>query len=662
MGTYLLQDIVVIFVISIGVLFLFHKMHLPAILGFFLTGFLTGPYGLGLIKAVHEVEILAETGVVLLLFAIGIEFSFKRLLQIKKTVLLGGSLQVLLTLSAVFLILIQKGFVFGEAIFMGFLVSLSSTAIVLNIIQARAEIESPHGRTSLAILIFQDVIIIPMMLLTPFLTKSGNASMESLLFLLLKGVAIVLLVIISAKWIVPKALYHITRTRSRELFLLSVLVICMIIVWLTASAGLSLALGAFLAGLIISESEYSHQALGTILPFRDVFMSFFFVSVGMLLDIGFFLRQPFLILLIAACVLLLKTFISGMVTLFIGFPLRTGIIVGLTLCQVGEFSFILSKAGIEHGLLSGDIYQIFLSVSVLTMAVTPFIIAQAPRIAAQLDRLPLPKRLKSGRTSHSAADSEGAFASLKDHLVIIGFGTNGRNLARTAREATIPYVIIEYNSETVLKERKKGEPIFYGDASNEAVLRHARINEARIVVIAISDPTATKRITQIARQMNSALYIIVRTRFLQDMETFYRLGADEVIPEEFETSLEIFTRVLTKYLVPKEEIEHFLNVIRAENYRMLRQVPLRHTSVSDLGPYLLDVEINSLRVNKGSSLTGKTLGNTDFRKRFSLTVIAIRRNGATLTNPSPDTAIRENDILVVLGTLADIKELKKACG
>lgn len=658
MEIHLLEDIVIIFGLSIAVLYIFHKIHLPAIVGFFLTGILVGPYGLGLIKAVHEVEILAEIGIVLLLFAIGMEFSFKRLLQIKKSVLMGGSLQVLFTLFAAFFIARQIGQPFGEAVFLGFLVSLSSTAIVLNIIQARAEIDSPHGRTALAVLIFQDVIIIPMMLFTPFLAGMTDNAGESLLILLAKGIAIILLVIVSAKWIVPKVLYQITRTRSRELFLLSVLVICLAVVWLTASAGLSLALGAFLAGLIISESEYSHQALGNILPFRDVFMSFFFVSVGMLLDAGFLFRQPVLIMLIASGVLLLKTVIAGAVTLLLGYPLRTGVLVGLTISQVGEFSFILSKTGIEHGLLAGEIYQIFLSVSVLTMAATPFIIALAPRIADFAGKLPLPERLKSGSYLISATHKGSAFPTLKDHLIIIGFGTNGRNLARAARAANITYTIIEMNADTVRGERKEGEPIFYGDAANEAVLHHANIKEARILVVAISDPAAISRITRTARQLNPALHIIVRTRFLQEMKPLYQLGADEVIPEEFETSVEIFTHVLLKYLVPKDEIERFITEIRSESYRMFRSLSPGQASVSDLKPYLSDVEINSVRVDERSPISGKTLGDVDLRKKFGVTVLVIHRGAEVLSNPHRDTLILGNDLLVVLGTLDGIKQIK----
>ncbi len=348
------------------------------------------------IDAVREVDILAEVGVVLLLFSIGIECSLKNLLQIRRSVLMGGSLQVCLTILAAFVIARYLGRDFGESLFIGFLLSLSSTAIVLKLLQDRAEVDSPHGRTSLAILIFQDVIIVPMMLFTPVLAGSKGNVTGVLLILTAKGIGIILLVIMSARWIVPHLLYQIARTRSRELFLLSVVVICSAVAWLTYSVVLSFTLGAFLAGLIISESEYSHQALGNILPFRDVFTSFFFISIGMLLDVGVVFQRAGLIALITLCVLALKSATAGFSTVLLGFPLSTTMLVGLTLCQVGEFSFILFKTGLGYGLFDGNTYQLFLAVSVLTMASTPCSVIQSPRTADLALRIPLPQRLTSG--------------------------------------------------------------------------------------------------------------------------------------------------------------------------------------------------------------------------------------------------------------------------
>jgi CPA2 family monovalent cation:H+ antiporter-2 len=651
----ILKDITIIFGLSILVLFIFHRLRLPAIVAFLLTGILVGPHGLHFIKSVHEVEILAEIGVMLLLFTIGIEFSLKKLMQIKKTVLLGGSLQLGLTIAAGLLWSLQTGLPVRESIFMGFLIALSSTAIVLRLLQERAEVDSPHGRTALGILIFQDIAIVPMMLIIPLLAGTSEDFGGSLLILLAKGLGIILLVIASAKWIVPNMLFQITRTRSRELFLITIFVICLATVWLTSSAGLSLALGAFLAGLIISESEYSHQALSNILPFRDVFTSFFFVSVGMLLDIRFLFQNPLLVLLITISVLLLKSVIVSFIVLLLRHPLRTAIITGLGIGQVGEFSFILAQRGLDFGFLSGDYYQLFLATSVLTMASTPFIIALSPRLADLLLLLPLPQRLKAGLSPSQIAQPP----FKEEHLVIIGFGVNGRNLARAAGVAGIPYVIVEMNPETVRSERAKGEPIFYGDATQPAVLEHAFIDKAKIVVIAINDPAAMRRVTGMARNLNPKAYIIVRTRYLQEMNDLYKLGANEVIPEEFETSVEIFTRVLMRYLIPKEDIERFVSEIRADGYEILRSFSKQPSSLSELKLHFPDIEISVLRVNELCPMVGLTLSHLELRKRYGVTLLAIRRGSEIISVPTRDTVIHSNDLFVVLGPSEKVSELAR---
>ncbi|MDY6863256.1 MAG: cation:proton antiporter [Thermodesulfobacteriota bacterium] len=643
----LLKDIVIIFGLAVAVIFVCHRIKIPAIVGFLITGLLAGPHGLKLVRAVHEVEILAEIGVILLLFTIGIEFSLKNLLKIKKSVLIGGSLQVLLTIVSVFVIAVYMGQTFNKSVFIGFLISLSSTAIVLKIFQERAEIDSPQGQTSLAVLIFQDLIIVPMMLLIPLLSGAEQNLGKALFTLVTKGIGIIILVIVSAEWIIPRLLYQITRTRSRELFLLSVVGICLAVAWLTYRAGLSLGLGAFLAGLIISESEYSHQTLGNILPFRDVFTSFFFVSIGMLLNVGFFIQHITFISMITLSVLSLKAIIVAFVVLLLGFPLRTSILVGLALCQIGEFSFILSRTGMEFGLLNENIYQMFLAVSVLTMMLTPFIIHLSPYIVGIGLRLPLPERLKSGM--QKITDPDGIHK--KDHLIIIGFGINGRNVARAARVGRIPYVIIEINPETVKKEKeKRKESIFYGDATHEAVLQHADIKNARIVVVAINDPSATRRIIEIVRQLNPNIYIIVRTRYLKEMKPLYDLGANEVIPEEFETSVEIFTRVLNKYLIPKAEIEKFANEIRLDNYQIFRGFSIDPTYFCDLKFHIPDIEIITFRVEEGSPVEGKTLANIELRKKYGVTLLAIRRNYRTVPNPHGDMEICPDDVLILMAS------------
>lgn len=646
MNGTLLNDLIIIFGLSIAILFIFHKLRIPVIVGFLLTGVVASPHGLGIISGIQAVENVAEIGIIFLLFTIGVEFSLKELLNIKKLVLIGGSLQVLLTLAFVFFIAGYFGFSRGEAVFMGFLISLSSTAIVLKLFQERAEIDTPQGKLSLGILIFQDIIVVAMILATPFL--AGNGEFEgSFLTMAAKGFAIILLVIISSQWLVPKLLYQIARTKSRELFLFSIFFICFSIALLTERLGLSLALGAFLAGLIISESEYSHQALGNIMPFRDIFMGLFFVSIGMLLDINFLLLKPVLIIIVALCVILLKAVITGFSITLLGYPLRTAIIVGLSLAQVGEFSFILSGFGINQGVLSGETYQLFLAVSILTMASTPLMINAAPGLAGYVLRLPVPKKLVSGL--YPMPDSVTKKTRLKDHLIIIGFGLNGRNVARAASVAGIPYTVIEMNPETVRMEKSKGENIYYGDATSEPVLEAANIKHARVLVLTIADPVATRRIISVSRKLTPKLHIIARTRYVQEMESLYNLGANEVIPEEFETSVEIFSRVLKKYLIPRDEIEKFVSEVQADGYEMFRFLNKELEPAKDFKLELPDIEIDTLKVKEKSAMAGKTLAEMNMRRKYGVTVLAIRNGLHTLPNPDGDETIHAGDTLIVLG-------------
>jgi CPA2 family monovalent cation:H+ antiporter-2 len=621
--------------------------------GFLLTGVLAGPAGLGLVTNEKEVETLAQIGVVILLFSIGIEFSMQNLLQMRKTVLVGGSLQVFLTIGAVTVASLLLGRTPAQSVFMGFLLSLSSTAIVLKWFQEKGEVESPHGKTSLGILIFQDLAVVPMMLLIPIMSGASSDIASSVALLLVKIALIAVCVVVLTKWVVPKILYWVAKTRSRELFLLAIIVTCFSIAWLTSSAGLSLALGAFLAGLILSESEYGYQALGSILPFRDVFTSVFFISIGMLFNIDFFLRHPLVIVLLASMVLAGKVIIAFFIPAILGFPLRTMALVGLSLGQVGEFSFILSRTGLDFHLLDRDTYQIFLGVSILTMAATPFVMAQGNRVADWLLLLPLPGRIRSGLKIAERKEVSDRLLHVRDHLIIVGFGINGRNVARAAKAAGIPYVITEMNPETVRNEKAAGEPIYYGDATQEAVLSHVKVRQARVVVVGIPDPIATRRAVEIVRKLNPSVHIIARTRFFQEAKALYDLGASDVIPEEFETSVEIFTRVLVKYLVPRDRIEQFIAEVRSDSYQMLRSPSGEKTSFSDLKFALPDVEVNMVWVGEGSFAAGKTIAEMNVRRLYGITLLAVRRETEVISNPGSELALCAGDILVFLGKPAD---------
>ncbi len=643
MDTHLFRDIVVVLVLSVAVLFLFTRLRLPGIVGFLVAGTLLGPYGPGLISDTARVEELAEIGVVLLLFTIGLEFSLAELVRLRKSVLLGGSLQCLLTIGAGYWAGLWLGLLPLEAIFLGFLLSLSSTAIVMRLLQQRYELDTPHGRTSLGILIFQDLAVVPMMLLTPFLAERAEGA-PVVLPAGLGVLAALLLLLVVALWLIPRLLDQVVRTRSRELFLLLVVTLCAGIAWLTSAAGLSLALGAFLAGLITSGSPYGRQALGDILPFREVFTSFFFISVGMLLDLHFLLAHAGTILLLAVGVVLVKAFLAGGSALLLGLPLRLAVLVGITLSQVGEFSFVLSRSGAGHGLVAGEIGQFFLAVSILTMAFTPWLIAAAPRLAAALGSLPLPPRLLRGWYPLPPPPAP----PLAQHLVLVGFGVNGRNVARAARAVDIPYHIIEMNPDTVRREQARGEIISYGDATSLPVLEGAGLDQAHALVVAIADPVATRRIVELARRLRPDLYIIARTRLLEEVADLHKLGADEVIPEEYETALEIFARVLHHYLLPPEEIRRAVAEIRADAYQMLRSPARPPLNLCDLRAAFPEVRVRVERLTPDSPLATLTLAEADLRRQRGVTVLAVRREQETFPNPSPDFQLQPGDLLVLL--------------
>jgi CPA2 family monovalent cation:H+ antiporter-2 len=650
----LLTDVVVLLGVSLAVLYLSHWIRLPSILAFLLTGVILGPHGLAWVQSVEQVEQLAEIGVILVLFAIGLEFSLADLLRMRRTVLLGGTLQVFGVLGMSFGVLWLLGTDPRKALFLGMIASLSSTAVVLRLLQQRAEVDAPHGRVSLGVLVYQDLMIVPMVLLIPVLAGAGEGGgmAPALVAFALKAVGIVVMVLVLARYVVPLALARIVETRSRDMFLVAVVTICLVVAWAGSEVGLSLALGAFLAGLIVSESEYSLQALSDILPFRDLFASFFFISIGMLLDVGRILDAPAAAAGLVAGVLVLKALVAGGATLALGLSLRTAVVAGLALSQVGEFSFILAGNGLAAGLLDEGTYQSFLAAAVVSIGLTPFLMAGAPRLADALDRLPLPARLKAGTLPPSAPDQE--HDGLRDHVVVVGFGVNGSSVARAARVAGIPFVAIEMNPSRVEKQRAQGVHIHYGDASQAAVLEHAGIHKARVLVVAISDAAATRRVVALARTLNPACHVIARTRYLREVEPLQAAGAHRVIPEELETAVEITARVLASYLVPKRDIDGFVAEIRAGGYEMLRTPTGASPSLADLQLTLSELEVSTLRVDEGCAVAGRPLGDTDLRRLFGITVVAIRRGDEMIPNPGADALIESGDDLIVLGLTDEV--------
>lgn len=651
-----LTDAAVILGLALLVILGFQRLRFPTIIGYLITGILAGPSALHLIGTGGQFETLAEIGIILLLFVIGMEFSLKDLMAMRRIVLLGGTLQVFLTIILTAAVSMLLGFALPAAIFLGFLFSLSSTAIVLKIIQSRGELNSPHGKISLGILIFQDIIIVPMMLFIPLLAGESDNVVLSLLELSAKGALVVVMVILSAKYLIPKFLDVVASTRSQEIFILTIVVICFAVAWITGYLGLSMGLGAFLAGLIVSESDYNHQAAGTVIPFREIFISFFFISVGALFEIGFLFDNFFTILLLTAAVLIIKSAVAAAASSALRYPLRTSLMAGFALFQVGEFSLLLGKEGMKHKLLDAETYQYFLAVSIFTMALTPFVIPFSRRAAFLITGNKIARKLNQtiSRREEEAEEAE----DLNDHLIIIGFGLNGKNLARAAKTKGIPYRILEMNPEVVKEGSAAGEPIIFGDATLEHVLELVKPENARVAVIAISDPSATKRILQLLRHLNPALYIVVRTRFVNEMEALYKLGANSVIPEEFETSIEIFNHVLHKYLIPPDQIELFTEQVRQDNYQIFRTLAVPPETAKP--GRIPGLETDSFVIQCGNNdVVGKTVAEAQVRKNYRVTVIGIQKENGPVEEPEADTVISCGDRLFVVGTHKSLSDFRK---
>ncbi len=649
-----LNDLVIILGLAAVVSLVFKRFKAPTIIGFLITGIAFGPAGIGLVSASEGVETLAEVGVILLLFIIGLEFSLKSLAAIRKSVFVGGGLQVGITITLVTIIFILLGKPSNHAVFAGFLIALSSTAIVLKLLQEKGEIHSPQGKMALAILIFQDIIVVPMMLFAPILAGEADSPLKDLSFLLLKVVLLVGAVLFLARYVFPRILFEVAKTRSQELFILVILVTCFAVAGISAELGLSLALGAFLAGLIISESEYSHQAIAQAIPFREIFMSVFFISIGMLVDLTFFFLNAHWIILLTLGVFLVKTSIVAFVVYLLKYPVRTAILTGLSLFQVGEFSFILAKVGINFELLDDNTYQYFLAMSILSMGITPLVLNKRERICQLFEKTGIPKRAESARRS-SNGNEELNEAALQDHIIIIGYGINGKNVSKAAEFSKIPYLVVEMNPQTVKTEREKGVPILFGDAAHPHILEHANFAKAKVIVVAISDPQSTRQIITNIRQYNQRVHLIVRTRFVKEIEENIRLGADDVIPEEFETSIEIFTRVLHKFMVPIQEIERFTEAIRGDNYKMLRPDNSKQ-HLPEL--HIPEFNIASILAERAKPLFGgQGLAKSGLRDKFGVQLLAIKRGDEYIYNLHGETVIENEDVLYVAGKKDNIQAL-----
>lgn len=647
-----LRDLVVLVAVAIPAVLLAHRLRIPTLVGFLFTGILIGPHALAFVRDVHSVAQMAEIGSVLLLFAVGLELSLSRIVKMGRYVIQGGTIQMLGTMGIVAMVAIIAGLPVNNAILWGALVALSSTAIILKIYADRGELDSAHGRVVVAILLFQDLCVVPLMVLMPLLAGTQQGP-SALLRAVILTVAVTGGLIVAGRYIVPRFLARVTTLRNPEIFTLCVLAIGLGAAFLTSRFGLSLALGAFLAGLIVSESEYGLQALSDVLPFRDAFSGIFFTSIGMLLNIQFFFQNALLVLSVALGVILLKAATGYGVVRFVRRSARTGIIAGLGLAQVGEFSFVLASVAATHGLLVGDEYQVFLGAAIMTMLTAPFLVARASDIADWLLR----HRMSS--TMEFATREVRAARPLTDHVIIVGYGLNGRNLARALRSAGIAYAVMDSNGQKVRDARLDREPIFFGDGTRGEVLERIGIQRARMLVFAIASHQDEKRGVVVARHLNAKVHIVARTRYVSDMEELYALGANEVVPEEFETSLEIFARVLRRYGVTDGRIREMAEEARSDHYELLRQRGTSMTRVDGfLSPVAARVEMETVTVRRGSQAAGRSL--TELNALCGgARVAAVIREGQVRYDLDASSLLDVGDTVVLIGSSTSLSAAMK---
>lgn len=641
-----LSDLLIVFAAAGAVVFLFQRFALPSVVGLLAAGVLVGPHGFGLVGQLEEVHLLAEIGVVVLLFAVGLEFSLSRVLGMGQPMLLVGLPQVVLTIG---LTTLATWWYFGNlngALFAGMLVAMSSTAVVIKLMADRGELSTPHGRLAVAVLLLQDLLVIVFVLAVPLLAPQAAGPETNPWLSLVLGVSVVIGVLVAGRFFLPQMLYQVVRTRNRELFLIAIFLVCIGTAALTYAVGLSLALGAFLAGLVLSESEYGHQTLAEVLPFRDTLASLFFVSVGMLLDLRFVRDHPGELAGIVLLLLLIKILAVAIPAYIFRFPFRTTVLTALALAQVGEFSFVLAATGLQTHLLTSEQYQAFLADAVLTMTLTPFLIAAGPHLVDRIAGSPrLSRWLWLGQPDHGLEPPPG----LRDHVIIAGFGFNGRNLATALRDLQIPYVILEMNPETVRSQRRAGESILYGDCTRPAVLHHAGIEHARVYIVAISDPASTRRTVQIARQMNANVRVVVRTRYQSEMAELQKLGADQVVPEEFETSVEVLARVLQELDVSETVARQLAARIRADHYAVFAAPQFGRVPLC-LPPDLhAAIRTDAVAITEGMAGTGRKIGELQLRTRTGASVIAVRRGQQLLANPGPELRLEVGDVVLLLG-------------
>jgi CPA2 family monovalent cation:H+ antiporter-2 len=640
----ILQELVLVYALAVVILMLGARLRVPSIVALIVAGVIAGPAGIGLMTSQEDVDLLAEIGVALLLFTAGLEFSLNELRRTWRTIVPGGLAQVLLTLVATGgLVMLVAGGSFNRVWTVGLFVTLSSTAVVLKELARRNHAHSPHGKITIGVLLLQDFVVIAVLATVPTLLGRGvgrGGIASSLLNLFVVGGGVLLI----GRVLLPRLL-RAAAAVSREAFALSVLLASVGTAYLAQLLGLSMAAGAFLGGLILAEGEFSHQVHADVRPLRELLSSLFFVSVGMLIDVRAMAPVLPAVLLVGTGIVILKTIVAfGALVVTCASP-RVALASALALAQVGEFSFLLGRAALDGGVITPEWWQVLLGASVLTMALTPFLIAAGPELAARL----------VGARSAAPSTLEPHRHTLKDHVVILGFGMGGQLVAQSLAELSVPYVVLELNGATVRNALARGVNIHYADVTAPEPLEAAGVARAAAVVALLSDPDASERAIKAIRALNPRVPVIARTRYRLEAERLTRAGATLAVAEELEASLEVLSQLLMRLHIPGNVVETLV-----ENYRRVLGASTGRTARAPAVPYdqmpkeILDAPVSSFRLPADAWAAGHSLQELNLRAQTGATVLAVRRGGSTSTTPDGSFRLQANDDLFLLGDDSDV--------
>lgn len=644
----LIRDLAIVWLAALLTGYLCLRLKQPLITGYMLAGVAIGPYGMKLITQPGQISALSELGVALLLFALGVELSLKQVFRKGHRVIIAGIAQILATTFCVFAFYNWSNTVpVASSLLFGLICALSSTAVVTKILTDRGEADSLHGRTLIAILLIQDLSLVPMISLLPVMhVTTDGAWVAAVGLALTKALILTGVIVLAAERAVPVLLSFVARLNSRELFLLTVIGLCLTVALLSKELGLSLALGAFLAGIMISEFPYGHQALADVLPIRDLFSTVFFVSVGMRLDPVFVADHPAEVIVFVLILIIGKSLIGTLSALIAAPHIWSALLVGVGLAQIGEFSFVLATLGYNAGILTTNQHNLFFAGSVVTLIATPILMTGVPRALMRLRRFRMvrPERRFSDRRSESTA-------KLSDHVILCGFGRAGRNVGMILKAHGIPFVVIETNGALIEDLRLEGIPCVYGDAGSRTVLLKANLRKASCLVLTVPDPLITTAIVSFVRHISPTIKIIARAHLPEDIEVFRTAGANAVVQPEFEASIELTRLTLLSLDRPREEIQKALHDIHSQRY-MLFHPEITESKLSHLMSQSLDETAGAWF--KVPDSTENKISRNDIEQATGTRLIAVKRNETVVSHPPPDTILNDEDEIYIVGNSEEL--------